>query len=91
MFFPGSRYESAETYQTAGPDGRPVSVVKCRLPAPAPLRGFHRRAAGHRLDLIASRYAGDPAAFWKLCDASGAVAPDALGARELVGIPADGS
>ena len=90
MFFPGSRYEGAETYQTAGPDGRPVSVVKCRLPAPAPVRGFHRRAAGHRLDLIASRFVDDPTAFWVLCDANGAVVPDALAARELVGIPTAG-
>jgi hypothetical protein len=51
------------------------------------LAGFHARKQGQRLDHIAARYLGDATAFWRLCDANGSLSPDALGARDLVGIP----
>lgn len=87
MFYPGSRYENAGTLAVQREDG--TTVVVTRIPAPRrpALRGFHQRLEGQRLDLIAHRYLRDANGFWRLCDASGVMAPDALGARALVGIP----
>jgi hypothetical protein len=91
MFFPGSRYLNSGTYTVTRADGATVSVVAIPLPVQAPLRGYHRRVEGHRLDLIAWRYLADATAFWRLCDANNALAPDALATRDLIGIPAQGS
>lgn len=86
MFFPGSRYEKLESYEVVR-RGRSVAATRLPLPLSRPLRGLHRRLQGQRLDLIASRYLKDATTFWRLCDASGTVAPDALATRELVAIP----
>lgn len=88
MFFPGSRYEKTGTYTLAKPDGSQVAVTRLPLPLSNPLIGFHRRLAGQRLDLIASHYYADATTFWRLCDGNLAVAPDALGVRDLIGIRA---
>lgn len=87
MFFPGSRYATAGTYQVALPDGTLVTAT--RLPAPRirPLRGYHPRVEGQRLDLIAAHYLADATAFWRLCDANNALSPAALAARSRIGIP----
>lgn len=90
MFFPGSRYAAADTYDATDAAGRAVRLAKPRLPAARPLRGFHPRTEGQRLDLIAARFLNDPTAFWALCDANNAMSPDALGARDRVGVPAPG-
>jgi hypothetical protein len=90
MVFKGSRYEGAGTDQALGPRGEMVAVVRFPRPVCPPLRGFHPRGAGQRLDLIANRYLADATAWWRLCDANNAVVPDALAARELIGIPAPG-
>jgi hypothetical protein len=90
MFFPGSRYERTGTYSVTKPNGVVVSVAKLPLPRTVAAVGFHRRLEGQRLDLIASAYLRDATAFWQLCDASDAVIPDALAARDLVGIPPRG-
>lgn len=87
MFFPGSRYETTGSYSVTLPNGNPVRVIKLPLPTQKPLLGYHRRLEGQRLDLIANRYLKDPTAFWQLCDANDSVIPDALAARDLVGIP----
>jgi len=87
MFFPGSRYQSAGLYSVTLPNGKTVRVTKLPLPTPKPLLGYHQRLDGQRLDLIANRYLKDPTAFWQLCDANNAMLPDALAARNLVGIP----
>jgi hypothetical protein len=87
MFFKGSRYEKSEVYAVTKPGGEVVSAVKPPPPLRNPLLGFHRRHEGHRLDHIASRYLADATAFWRLCDADDQIMPDALAARDLVGIP----
>jgi hypothetical protein len=33
----------------------------------------------------------DGTQFWRICDANGAMVPDALGAHDLIGIPIDAS
>jgi nucleoid-associated protein YgaU len=38
----------------------------------------HTVRQGDRLDLIAAKYLGDPLMYWLLCDANGALDPDAL-------------
>jgi hypothetical protein len=91
MLFPGSRYQQADTYTTTRPDGTVVAAVRPALPGAAVVRGyFRRRADSGRLDLIAAHFLNDATAFWRLCDANSAVVPDALAARDLVGIPPTG-
>jgi hypothetical protein len=87
MFDPGSRYEKMATDTVTLPDGRTVTAVRLPLPRVAPLLGYHRRLQGQRLDHIAARYLRDATAFWRLCDANGAMVPDALAAHDLIAIP----
>jgi hypothetical protein len=91
VFFVGSRYVGAGTYRVETASG---PVVCTRLPLPRrdlPLRGYHRRLDGQRPDLVANFYLKDATASWRLCDASGTIAPDALAARELVAVPGSGN
>jgi hypothetical protein len=90
MFMAGSRYENMQTYKVKRPDGREVTATRLPLPSPAPLVGYHRRLVDQRLDHIAAVYLKDATTFWRLCDANGSVVPDALAARDLVGIPRKG-
>jgi hypothetical protein len=94
VFFPGSRYERTGTYQVVRPDGTTVAVARLPLP-PAPesvrLLGLHPRQEDQRLDHVANHYLADATAFWRLCDASDAVVPDALATRPLVAIPRRGT
>lgn len=87
MFLPNSRYAEAGTYEVTLPDGTSVTVVRAPAPARDAVVGWHRRDDGERLDLVAHRFLGDATAGWRLCDANGVIAPDALAARELVAIP----
>jgi hypothetical protein len=89
MFFPGSRYSKLASYQTTGPDGTLVQATRLPLPGPVVVVGYLRRGKVQRLDQIAARFLGDATAFWRVCDANGAVVPDALAARDMVGIPID--
>ena len=64
-------------------------MTAVRLPirsAPA-IRGDHPRIDGQRLDLLAAHYLADATAFWRLCDAGGAIAPDALAVRDRIAVP----
>jgi len=54
------------------------------------VQGYYRRAGSQRLDLIAAHFLKDSTTFWQLCDANNAVVPDALAARDLIGIPLTG-
>jgi hypothetical protein len=60
-----------------------------RLPVRArpSIRRVHQRTDEQRPDGIAAHYLADATAFWRLCDAGGAVVPDALAARDLIAIP----
>lgn len=89
MFAANSRYANQPTDIRTLADGRTVTLVRPPLPGPAAVKGWYRRQAGQRLDLIAARYLADPTASWWLCDANNSVVPDALAARDLVGIPYD--
>lgn len=87
MFDPTSRYATALTYTVRLPDGRLVTAVRTPVRAAPPVRNRHHRLDGQRNDLIAAHYLDDPTASWRLCDASGTVAPDALAVRPIVLIP----
>ena len=87
MFQPNSRYANQPTDTITLPDQRVVTLVRPPLPRPAIVKGWHRRLAGQRLDLIAARYLADPTASWQLCDANNAMVPDALASQDLIGIP----
>lgn len=89
MFFPGSRYASVGAYAVTRADGSTVLATKLPTPGVQAVLGYYRRNANDRLDQIAARFLSDPAAFWRLCDANGALVPDALAARNLVGVPID--
>jgi hypothetical protein len=87
MFASNSRYDGLVTYTVTMPDGSVITATRLPLPNPLALAGYHRRVVGDRLDLLAARYLKDPTFFWRICDANNAPAPDALNARDLVGIP----
>lgn len=87
MFTSDSRYAGARTYQVTLADGVVVTVTRAPHPAATRLIGWHRRAEGERLDVIAHRYAGDATRAWLLCDANDAMSPDALASHEVIGIP----
>jgi hypothetical protein len=76
-----SRYYGIPTVQLTQPDGRTVVYVQRRFLPPtenfAPLQTI-TIVAGDRLDNLAARYIGDPQLSWRLCDANGAMQPEAL-------------
>jgi len=51
----------------------------------------HTVTQGDRLDNLTARYLGDPTAFWRVCDANGALRPDELveeiGRRIRIALP----
>ena len=80
-----SRYDGLPTASLTVEDGaggtREVSYLLPRTPRPRirpTLMAAHRVAPDDRLDLIATRYLGDPAAFWRICDVNLALDPDEL-------------
>ncbi len=80
-FAPTSRYHGLPTAQLALPDGRTVVYVRRRfLPPPENFAVVQtvRVSAGDRLDNLAAHHLGDPEQWWRLCDANGAMLPEAL-------------
>ena len=78
-----SRYIGSATLTYVTPAGQSITYLARRfVPQPgAPnfsTLAQHTVRQGDRLDLIAAKYLGDPLLFWLICDANGAVRPDAL-------------
>jgi hypothetical protein len=91
VFEPSSRYAHAATYQARLPNGAvAAALVLPARRAPAPI-GYHPRAGGDRLYLIAVKYLNDPTGFWRLCDANDSMVAGALEQRGLIGVPPVGS
>jgi hypothetical protein len=95
-FPPASRYHGLPLATHVMPGGRTVVYVRRRLVPPAdrftPV-AEHVVAQGERLDLIAAAHLGDPEAFWRLCDANGAMAASELetpGRRLAIALPEAG-
>ena len=77
LFDPTSRYYGLETTSLVQ-DGVPVGYVTRRfVPQPESFQDLqmHTVIQGDRLDVIAAQYLGDPALFWRLCDANRALRP----------------
>lgn len=87
MSAPSSRYAQATTYQAVLPTGATVTALVFGAPRPTPPVGFHPRAVGDRLDLLAVKYLNDPTGFWRILDANNSLNAGALEARTLIGIP----
>ena len=80
-FAPGSRYYGLPTAQFTLPDGRTTVFVTRRFLPPTEnfaVLQSHTVVAGDRLDNLAARYIGDPEQSWRICDANGAMSPEAL-------------
>jgi hypothetical protein len=90
MFLPNSRYANAGTYSVPTNGGVKVNVSRLPVRTRVQVRGFHSRTEGQRPDGIAAHYLADATAFWRLCDAGDALAPDALAARDRIAVPAKG-
>lgn len=93
-FPPTSRYHAIETATVETGDGKTIIYLKRRF-VPQPERFTllqeHVVVQGDRLDNITARYLGDPEQFWRICDANGAMRPDALteeiGRRLRIALP----
>jgi hypothetical protein len=79
------RYDDVPVATTEVPDGvggtREVRYLRRRRPPATPTvppLAHHRVADDDRLDLIASRYLGDPLAAWRVADANAALDPQEL-------------
>ncbi len=80
-FAPTSRYSGVATATITTPDGRIITYVTRRVvPQPSAFATLQTITIkdGDRLDIIAAQYLGDPTAFWRICDANGAIRPDSL-------------
>jgi hypothetical protein len=78
-----SRYYGSATLQYTMPNGETVTYLARRfVPQPGSANyatiAQHSVQKGDRLDLIAAKYLGDPLLSWLLCDANGAIRPNAL-------------
>jgi hypothetical protein len=78
-----SRYYGSATLSYTAPNGQTVSCLARRfVPQPGAANyatvAQHTVQQGDRLDLLAAKYLGDPLLSWLLCDANGAIRPDAL-------------
>jgi len=83
VFPTDSRYYGTGILQYALPNGQRIAYLQRRIvPQPGAPNyttiAQHTVRQGDRLDLIASKYLGDPLIFWLLCDANGAIRPDDL-------------
>lgn len=87
MFEPESRYEDAPTYRVLDSRGREVAVVETPRRVARPPLGIHLMRQGQRLDHLASRYLGDPAGFWRICEHADLMLPDALREAREIEIP----
>lgn len=78
MFARGSRYERIADAVHIDGAGREITYKRLRIiPTPRGVIG-HTVAREDRLDLIASRYFGDPEQFWRIVDANGGMMPAEL-------------
>ena len=81
LFAPNSRYLGIATSTLVASDGTTIAYVQRRfLPQPSQLVQLqqHSVVQGDRLDVLASKYLGDPQLFWRICDANGAMRPEDL-------------
>lgn len=77
LFFKGSRYADVQDHQIVR-SGEVIRYKGMRIIPDTPAYTRHRIQFGERLDHIAHIFYQDPARFWRICDANGAMWPDDL-------------
>lgn len=85
---PSSRYYGFAVKTLTRTDGVQVAYLERRIiPQPDIYTSLqnHVIVDGDRLDNLASTFLGDPILFWIICDANGAMDPDALTAQDQAG------
>ena len=87
MFDSKSRYLKAETYEVKDKRGRTVSVVATPPPPDQLLLGIHLLKQGERLDLLAAKYLGDPAGYWRIAEQNDVMLAEALTEAPEIQIP----
>jgi hypothetical protein len=87
MFDPTSRYCSVAGYTAIDRRGRVVTVIPAPDKPVQALFGLHKRIEGQRLDHLAYHYLADPAGFWRICELSDVMLPDALAEARDIPIP----
>jgi hypothetical protein len=86
LFTSTSRYYGLDTATLNVPGGNTIAYLERRFVPPPEnfqLLQEHAVVQGDRLDNLAGQYLGDPALFWRLCDANRAMRPEEL--TETVG------
>jgi hypothetical protein len=84
QFPPNSRYHGVPMRTLILPGGKTVVYLSRRfIPPPERFAVLHEHVVveGDRLDNLASRYLGDPEAFWRIADANNAMHPADLTAE----------
>ncbi|WP_428667471.1 hypothetical protein [Reyranella sp.] len=87
MFDPNSRYLGVAGYTAIDRRGRMVTVIPAPDKPEQALLGLHRRTDGQRLDHLAFHYLADPAGYWRICELSDVMLPDALAEARDIPIP----
>lgn len=87
MFDPKSRYGGVAGYTAIDRRGRMVTVIPAPDRPDQALLGLHRRIDGQRLDHLAFHYLADPAGYWRICELSDVMLPDALAEARDIPIP----
>lgn len=83
-FPPNSRYYGVPVMKLEEPGRDAVPYVRRRfIPAAERFADLdaHTVVEGDRIDLLASRYLGDPERYWQIADANGAMDPGELTAE----------
>jgi len=91
---PNSRYARTEMRTVTTPDGEAVAYMGRRIiPDQALYQPLdrHRTSGRERVDQVADAFYGDPAQYWRICDANGverpAAACDPLGRLLVIPLP----
>jgi hypothetical protein len=87
MFDLASRYYSVTGYTAIDRRGRMVTVIPAPDKPVQALLGLHRLIQGQRLDHLAYHYLSDPTGFWRICELSDVMLPDALAEARDIPIP----
>jgi hypothetical protein len=80
LFAPTSRYYGLDTTTLDAPGGPVRYLLRRFVPQPErfALLQEHTVTQAERLDNIAAHYLGDPALFWRICDANRAMQPEEM-------------
>lgn len=87
MFSARSRYSGSDVEIVASGHDSFVAAIRIPIRARPASVGRVRPTDDVRADHVAARHLQDPTAFWRLCDAAGAMSPDALMRRNAIDIP----